>query len=105
MSKKMTFYIILIIVILVLLFFSQQAYSGLFIKRALSGVSDQASAYLAKGSNWITSKIYPEITKQNISDSVKKVEDYFSGITNSILHPGENTNCQNQPIQTSSSRQ
>lgn len=113
MSKKLIFYIILIIVILVALFLSQQVASGLFIKKALSGVSDQASAYLAKGSNWITAKIWPKIgqdvqsggeviktgvdsTKENISDSVKKVKNYISGIKDAVTGK-ENNNCPPNP--------
>jgi len=39
--------------------------------------------------------------KNKISGSIrKKIENYFSGIANSIIHPGENNNC-NCATQTS----
>lgn len=120
MNKKIIFYIILIIVILVLLFLSQQAYSRWIGKTLISDVTSQAGAYLAKGSDWVMSNIYPKISgevqnrgemmqteinqaKQKVTEDIlKKIGNYFSGIENSILHPGESNNCQVQPPQTSS---
>ena len=31
-----------------------------------------------------------------------KIQNYFSGIANAVIHPGENNNCAVQPPQTSS---
>jgi len=124
MRKKIIFYIILIIIILVLVFLSQQAFSRGVVKTFVFDAANHVSAYLAKGSSWALSGIYPKIsglsaqageaqkrgdaikneinqTTQKITDIPKKIENYFSGITNSILHPGENNNCQVQPPQTS----
>ena len=121
--KKIIFYIILIIVVLVLVFLSQRIFFREAGKTFVSGATSQVGAYLAKGSNWAISAIYPKIsglsaqageaqkrgdaikneinqTTQKITDIPKKIENYFSGITNSILHPGENNNCQVQPPQT-----
>lgn len=122
MQKKFIFSIIIIIVLLVVVFLSQQAYSGGIGKTFLSVATNQAGAYLAKGSNWVTSSIYPKISslparageaiqkrgdivqnevnqqKQNLIDTISKdigtkVENYFSGVTNSIIHPGSPQNC------------
>jgi hypothetical protein len=119
MQKKLIFYIILIIVILVLLFLSQQAYSRWIGKTLISDATNQAEAYLAKGSNWVMSKIYPAISGevqkrgdmipfeinqigQKIGvDIPNKIKNYFSGVVNSILHPGQSNNCPTQPSQTS----
>ncbi len=106
MNKKIIFYIVLIIVILIFVFLSQQVYSRWVGKTLISGITSRASAYLAKGANWAMSDIYPKVnnqlksggetmqnkaeqTKQNIfSDAAKNIGNYFSGIANSILHPG-----------------
>lgn len=100
--KKFIFYTILLIIILVLLFLSQQAYSRWIGKNLVSAATSQASEYMAKGSNWITSNIYPKIsgavqkrgeviqneinqTKQKVTEDIpKKIGNYFSGIANSI---------------------
>ncbi len=110
-------YIIIIAVILVFVFLSQQAYSRFFGKTLISDATDQIKAYVAKGSNWVASKVYPKIAeevqnrgeviknevtkeKEKVSENIlKKVENYFAGISNSILHPGEN-NCTVQTTQT-----
>jgi predicted PurR-regulated permease PerM len=120
MNKKLIFYIILIVIILVLVLLSQQVYSRLIAKTLVSTATDQIKAYLSKGSNWAMSNIYPKISgevqkregmiqtevdqeKQKISDNiVTQIENYFSGVSNSILHPGQtNNNCTTQPAQTS----
>jgi len=105
-NKKLIFYIVLIIVILIFVFLSQQVYSRWVGKNLISGATSRASAYLAKGSDWVMSGIYPKISNQlksggdaiqtkanqtkqnNFSDAAKKIGNYFSGIANSILHPG-----------------
>ena len=104
MNKKLIFYIILIIVLLVLAFMSQQVISREIGKNFISNASDYMGAYLAKGSDWITSIIYPKIseevqkrgdtikneidqTKQKVTEDIpKKIENYFSGIKNSIIN-------------------
>ena len=123
MPKRLIFYIILITVILIAVFFSQQAYSRAFGKSAISAVANQAGAYVSKGSDWVISKIYPKIDQEvqkrgeaiqnevnqqkekiteNSENIITKIGNYFSGISDSILHPGENNNCpKTPPTQTS----
>ena len=109
-------YIVIIIVILLIAFFSQQAYSASTGKTLISDATGQASAYLAQGSNWAMSKIYPKVDgavekrgdmiknevtqeKQKVSENIgTKIENYFSGVANSVVHPGTPQNC--QPAQT-----
>ena len=124
MNKK-TFikYIIIIIFILLIAFLSQQIYFWGTGKTLISEATNYASAYLAKGSNWVASKIYPKISevseaaqkrgdiiqtevnqeKQKISENIgEKISNYFSGVANSVLHPGTPQNC--QPSQNSISQ-
>lgn len=109
MIKKIIFYIILIAVILFLVFLSQNAISGKFGGAMISGATDQASEYLTKGSNWVSSNIYSKITgevekrgeeiqnelnqqKEKVTEGIiNKVENYFSGVANSLA--GKN-NCE-----------
>jgi len=105
MNKKIIFCIILIIVILVFVFLSQRVYSWEIEKKLLSDAANYAGAYLAKGSNWAISSIYPKINgevknggatiqkgidqaQQKVSEGSQnigtQVENYFSGITNAI---------------------
>lgn len=104
-------YIIIIGIILGIVFASQFMYSNEFTKNFADNATGQLKKYMASGSNWVAANVYPAISgevqkrgeevqnginsqTQNISDNVvKKVENYFSGISNSILHPGENNNC------------
>lgn len=113
-------YIVIIIVILIIIFLSQQAYLQGTGNNLISDATDQASAYLTKGSNWVTSQIYPKISgevqnrgdmikneiaqeKNKISENIlEKTKNYFSGVANSVLHPGTPQNC---PTQTSSQTQ
>ena len=113
-------YIVIIIVILLVAFLSHQAYSWGTGKTLISDATDQASAYLAKGSNWATSQIYSKISgevqnrgdmikneieqeKNKISENIlEKTKNYFSEVANSVLHPGTPQNC---PTQTSSQTQ
>lgn len=111
-------YFVIIVVILAVVFLSQRVLSGGAGKTIVYDLGNQAKTYAAKGSNWVMSKIYPTISeevqkrgdtikneideqKNNISESIgKKIKNYFSGVTDSILHPGENNNCQIQSTQT-----
>lgn len=104
-------YIVIIVVILAAVFLSQQAYSNGIGKTLISNATDQIQTYAAKGSNWIMASIYPKITeevqkrgdiiktevnneKEKVSENIAtKISNYFSGVANSILHPGENINC------------
>jgi hypothetical protein len=111
-------YFSIIIIILAIVFFSRQLYSEEAGRALISAATSKAAAYIAKGSNWAMSSIYPKISgevqkrgdiiktevskeKQKVSEDIgKKIGNYFSGVANSILHPGENNNCQVQPSQT-----
>jgi hypothetical protein len=123
-ERGFTKYIVIIIVILVVVFLSQRAY--LFKKgNTFTFVSDamsQAQAYLAKGSGWVSDNVFPKISgevqkrgdmiksevnkeKEKVSENIgEKIQNYFSGIADSVLHPGENNNCQSQPAETSASQ-
>jgi hypothetical protein len=105
-------YILAIIVILSIAFLSQKAYAWKNGKDVISTITEQATAYLTKGSNWAMDTIYPKVTgavqkrgemiktevkteKQNVSENIgKKISNYFSEVGNSILHPGTPQNCQ-----------
>ena len=115
-------YIVIIIVILAVVFLSQQLYFRGIGKTLISSATNQVGAYLAKGTDWAMSTIYPKISGevQNGGDTITtqvnqvkklpeniltKVGNYFSGIANSVLHPGQtNNNCPAQPAQTSSGK-
>lgn len=117
-GKSFIKYIVIIIIILVVIFLSQQAYFRGTERTFISDAASQASAYLSKGSDWVMSNVYPKISgevqkrgeiiqtevnkeKNKVSENITtKIGNYFSGITESILHPGENNNCQTQPSQT-----
>ena len=123
MRKGIIKYIIIIAVILIVVFLSQQAYSRGIGKALISAAANQASAYMAEGSSWVMSNIYPKISgevqnrgaiiqnevnqeKQKVSENIgTKIENYFSGVANSVLHPGQTTgqtnSCTTQPTQTS----
>jgi len=111
MDKRIILGIIAIIVVLVVAFLSQQAYLKGTGNTLISGAADQAGAYLSKGSDWVksnvASKIGGEVTKrgeaikneinqekQKVSENIlDKTKNYFTGITDSILHPGTPQNC------------
>lgn len=113
-------YIVIIAVILLVAFLSHQAYSWGTGKTFISGATDQASVYLSKGSNWVTSQIYSKISgevqkrgdiikteinqeKEKISENIlEKTKNYFSGVANSVLHPGSPQTC---PVQIPSQTQ
>ena len=105
-------YIVIIVVILVIVFLSQQIYFKGIEKNFIFDAANQASVYMAKGSSWALSAIYPKISgevqkrgdmikteinqeKNKISENIlNKTKNYFSGIANSIIHPETPQNCQ-----------
>jgi hypothetical protein len=111
-------YFIIIIIILIVAFLSQQAYTRGIGKTLISNATSQAQAYMAKGSSWVVSNVYSKISgevqkreeaiktdvtqeKNKVSENIgKKISNYFSGVSNSVLHPGNNT-CQTVPDSTS----
>jgi hypothetical protein len=106
-------YIVIIVVILVVVFFSQQGrFSGEGkTSTFVNGTVEQVEASVAKGSGWVIDKVFPNIAgevqkrgemvkegvekeKEKISETAtEKIKNYFTGITDSILHPEENNNC------------
>ena len=116
MQKSIIISIIAIIIILVVAFLSQQAYSRGVAKTIVSAATNQASTYVGKGSDWVISKIYPKISgevqkrgdiiknevnqeKNKVSQNIgEKISNYFSGVANSVIHPGTPQNC--QPVQS-----
>lgn len=117
-TKKILLCIAGIAVILAVVFLSQQAYSRGVGGNLISAAANQAEEYMAKGSGWAMSAIYPKISgevqkrgdmiknevnqaKQTVTEDLgKKIGNYFSEVTNSILHPGQNqttNNCQASP--------
>jgi len=119
-KKGLIKYIIIITIILLVAFLSQQAYFRGIEKTFISDATNKISACLADGSNWLTSKIYPKVSgevqkrgdmiktevnqeKNKISENIlDKTKNYFSGVANSIMHPGTPQNC--QPAQTSTNK-
>jgi len=105
-------YIVIIGVIVAAVILSQQVYFGKIGKDLYSKASEAVLGYWAKGANWATDAAYTKVgeevqkrgeiikneinsEKQKISESVvQKVGDYFSGIANSIVRPGNNNSCQ-----------
>ena len=114
-TKPFIKYIVIIIIILLVAFLSQKAYFWGNEKTFVSEATNQVSAYLAKGSNWVTSKIYPKVTgevqnrgaiikteinqeKEKVSENIgEKISNYFSGVANSVVHPGTPQNCSATP--------
>ena len=115
-------YILIIVAILGIVFLGQQAFVRGIGENVISRASAQIMTYVAKGSNWALSAVIPTFSggvkdgkeaitngiareKEKISESVgEKITNYFSGITDSILHPGENNNCLTQPTETTPSQ-
>ena len=114
-------YIIIIAAIIILVFLGQQAYfKGVGQNIALKA-SNAINSYLAKSTNWVADKIFPQITgevqkrgdmikeeinseKDKISENIgEKIKNYFSGVVDSVFHPGNNsTGTQScQPVQPS----
>lgn len=112
MEKKIISYILIIAVILIIVVLSQMPFFGQWGKRATSKITEPVQNYLTKGSSWVSGSIVPTISgevqkrgemiknevnqeKQKVSENIlQKVGNYFSGITNSIVHPGSPQNCQ-----------
>lgn len=98
-------YFVIILVILAIVFLSQQMYFKKYGKQ----VSDTIAGYVATGSDWAKSHIYPKISgevqkrgetitnevakeKEKITESIgEKISNYFSGISDAILHPSDST--------------
>ena len=94
-------YLVIILAILAVVFLSQAVYFKNYGKQ----VSEVANRFMAKASNWAMSKIYPQITqevqkrgemvseqvteeKEKITQSIgEKIKNYFTGISDAILHP------------------
>jgi predicted PurR-regulated permease PerM len=111
MQKSFIISIIAIVAILAAAFLSQQAYTKALGNNLISAATNQVDAYATKGSAWVMSNVYPKITgevqkrgaiiqnevnqeKQKVSENIgQKIQNYFSGITNSILHPGQTNTC------------
>ncbi|MGD0576609.1 MAG: hypothetical protein ABSA74_00855 [Candidatus Staskawiczbacteria bacterium] len=111
MHKKIIFSIFAIIIILAVVFLSQQAYSRGIGKTIISDATNQAKAYLATGTNWVMSNVYPKISgevqargdaiksdvsqeQQAVSQNIaQKISNYISGVETSIAHPGTPQNC------------
>ncbi|MFH1968550.1 MAG: hypothetical protein ABIJ84_04135 [bacterium] len=123
MQKKNKFlkYFIIVGVVVAVAFLSQQV-NLVGREKTFTFVNDsvsQAKIYAAIGTDWLTDKVLPNIRgevqkrgemvaqgvteqvndqKEKVTESVTtKIKNYFSGITDSILHPGENNcECQSQ---------
>jgi len=115
-EKGSTKYIFIVIVILIVVFLSQLPYfkgeGNTFVFQGASTPQD----YLTKGSNWVKDSLYPKLSgevekrkdiikneinseKEKVSQTFgEKIKNYFSGVADSILHPGQ-TNCEPQPSQ------
>jgi len=105
MEKTNIFYIVGIVAVLGIVFMSQQGFFNDF------GQVTQAAlyGYWAKGTDWASDNAYQPLSaeaqkrgeiiegeinsgKEKISENVlQKVGDYFSGIADSIVHPGNNS--------------
>lgn len=121
-EKGFIHYFVIIAVILGVAFFSQnqkilgEGKNFSFVNNAIS----QAEGYVAKGSGWVMDRVFPNISgevqkrgemvidgvnnkKEEVQENIsEKISDYFSGVTESVLHPGEPQNC--PPAQTQSSQ-
>ena len=116
-------YIVIIIVILIVVFLSQQIFFRGFGKTFISDATNQVKTYMAKGSDWVMSNVYSKISgevqkrgdviknaanqeTQKVSENIgTKIENYFSGIANSILHPETPQTPQNCPPTTTPASQ
>lgn len=113
-------YVLIISVILGIAFLSQNVFSWANAKTFVYDAVGQAKAYLGQGSNWAAQALLPSLSgevqkrgemikdeviteKEKISESVgEKIKNYFSGIADSVINPGKNSNCNcpSQPAQT-----
>jgi hypothetical protein len=113
-------YIVIIAVILAVAFFSQIGNLKGNQQTFVSDATNQAESYVSAGSDWFGANIYPKVSgevqkrgdiiqagvseqKEKISETVsEKISNYFSGVAESILHPGNNNcdcSCQNSSNQ------
>ncbi len=110
MQKKIIFSIVAIIIVLAVVFLSQLSYFRELGKNSYSWVRGQTEGYFKKASDYTAENVLPKISgevdrkkdeisgqidqeKNKISESIlDKTKNYFSGITNAVLHPsaGEN---------------
>lgn len=114
-QKGFVKYILIIAVILAAAVLSQQPFVKQWGQKAVSKAPAPVQTYLTKGSTWVNGQVLPKIggevqkrgemiknevsqEKEKISENIlEKVKNYFTGIENSIIHPGT---C--QPSQTPS---
>jgi len=79
----------------------------------VNGAVEQAEEYITQGTGWFMSKAFPSISgevqkrgdmvkegvseqKEKITESAtEKIKNYFSGITDAVIHPGNSSNNQN----------
>jgi len=113
---------LIIFVILGVTYFSQQAHFKELGNGMLSEQTAAIEGYLAKGANWVSENVYPTITgevqkrgdiiknevaqeKENISKNIgEKIQNYFSGIVDSVINPGSSDSCQPSQASTSSNQ-
>ncbi len=111
MNKSFIFSAAAIVIILVVVFLSQQPYFKATGKTLISAATNQAKSEAAKGSDWVGANIISKIggeaqnggdaikveanqEKNNVSQNIgQKISNYFSGVANSIIHPGNPQNC------------
>ena len=111
MEKNFILPILAIIFILVFVFLSQQIYFKQVGQNLISAANNQAGAQLSKGSAWVNTNVVSKVAegsksggaaviivnstdkKNNSENILKKTENYFSGIANSITKPGTPQNC------------
>lgn len=111
MDKRIIFGIIAILIVLGIAFLSQQAFIRGFGKEYIYDFSEQAKNYMSKGIDWAGSAVLSRIggevekrgdmIKQEIAEEKNKISEnildktknYFSGIAESIIHPGNPQNC------------
>ena len=104
-------YIVIIVVILAIVFLSQKMMLPGNVKSFISAGQSQAGKYVSDGYNWAKNAVLSTINgevqkggeainneinqqKENVSQSVgEKLKNYFTGIENSIIHPGTPQNC------------
>lgn len=111
-QKGFVKYIIGFAAVLAAAFFSQSGYFKQNVQNSFFKGSGPVQEFFAKGSNWVRDIIYPKITgevekrgdmiktevaqeKAKVTENVgEKIKNYFSGIGDSIFHPGSQQNCQ-----------
>jgi len=120
-GKGIIKYIVIIIVILAIVFLSQQPSLKEFGKNlfSLSQGYNKAGEYVAKGSDWVKDNVLSKIggevqkrgdmakegiteQKEKISESVgEKIKNYFSGVVDSVFHPGKNASPEDSAAESS----